>query len=558
MPHVKNRREPREVFLLALACAVLVFAVGADFSLVDAGLPHFLIDENDVVEPAVGVLAGQADQGVGAYEPLYSFLLASIYRVDASWSGQSIADYAIRVFFDPQRFYVLARALNIVIHIALAVVSFFLGRVVFGPRVALLALPLLLFPFADFLTDFTPRVDSLLALFAAVTLLAAIKAYDTDRLGWYLLTGVAFGLSLATKLMPALLMAPTLALTLVLIQVRRQRLSAEPGAEFKGKLGKLARGVVFSRETWAATAVGVGAWVIANPFLFLNLREYWWQISSRIAGEPFREFPKGYDLSRYFPDFGEFFVGGCVLGAVYVLGYVLVRRDARAAILWSYPAVFFLAFAFGSAREYWFVPVMYLSVLFLAKIVADIGAAIPGDRRVGRWVEAVAVIALLSVPAWNLAELVGAGDAGAAAYPALTSRRWIESNIPAGSKVLAFGYPSYFARIIDGRAQDQFKFGEYVFQRDPGMIRLFEQAHQAYLESGRPTYLVTHVGSKCINTAEVRNLLKAERFDWYVTHCDPTGLVSGDGPAMVFPRPNRRFSHPVWIIRAPRPVEPSP
>ncbi|CCE24409.1 glycosyltransferase family 39 protein [Methylotuvimicrobium alcaliphilum] len=555
-------RNPLTTMLVVFSIVIFFLSLILRLWLLDAWLPHYFIDENDVVEPSIVVFGGGIEPGGYGYGPLYSYLLALLHWVVSFFSRQSFVDYSINIFFDPTSYYILARTFNMTIHLATAGIVFYLAKLVFGWRTALVALPLLVFPFADLLTNYTVRVDSLLALLATATLLAAIKGYETEDLKWYLFAGVFFGLSVATKPLPAILILPTLALAHLLSQSRTLRSDESLKSNLHPKLlGKLVFKSLISKNLWYAGLAAFLAHTIANPYSLIKIKHFYWSQIRILSSEGGRGYGLGIDLTRYFGDLGVVFVIAGAASVFYILGYALVRRDARVAILLSYPVIYFLAFAFGSSREYWYIPIIFLIAVFLSKAIIDFADAFLNKDNMKSYFVFAALGAVLIQPVTILVSDAAFRQQGEQAHASLSSKKWIESHAPSGSRILIYGMAGYLPRVIDQRADVQAVFGEYFMYgrtKHQHYVDLYHVAHDTYLSMYQPTYLVTHINSNCLKDHDpkeddLRQALDKNHYDLLVTYCDVQGLVAHNGEPIFFPYKPRRGGFNLWIYESPAP-----
>ena len=117
------------------------------------------------------------------------------------------------IFFNPTRFYYIARFINSCLNILLAFFTYKIAKEYFNSKMALMSLFLAIFPFFDRLVSFKIRIDTLLAVWSILAVYFSLKIFETGKLKYYLLVALFFGLGLATKPLPALLILPTIFLS---------------------------------------------------------------------------------------------------------------------------------------------------------------------------------------------------------------------------------------------------------------------------------------------------------------------------------------------------------
>jgi 4-amino-4-deoxy-L-arabinose transferase-like glycosyltransferase len=119
------------------------------------------------------------------------------------------------------------KSLSLLLHTATALVVYSIGRYLYGNAVGLAsALVFMSLPIVGVLSLYS-TTDAPLHFFWALTLRAFVQARDSNRLGWWLATGVAAGLGLLSKYSMGLL-APGLAAALLAAPTQR-RLLLSPG-----------------------------------------------------------------------------------------------------------------------------------------------------------------------------------------------------------------------------------------------------------------------------------------------------------------------------------------
>src|SRR5215475_10895728 len=100
-PDPRGRRRRRLSLLLVGILVIVALRLLWDRSQCADGLPFYSIDENDVVEPAAGVLMGDWNHQFYTYGPLFTYLLSLVYAAGAALTGHSVHRFATDVFFDP-------------------------------------------------------------------------------------------------------------------------------------------------------------------------------------------------------------------------------------------------------------------------------------------------------------------------------------------------------------------------------------------------------------------------------------------------------------------------
>ncbi len=476
-------------------------------------LPVYAIDENDIVEFAVGFLGGDLDPHWYKYGSLYAYILAVVYFLQSLFSTASFAEFVEDIFFNPTRFYYTARLINTLINILIALFTYRLAKKFFTKQAALITLALAIFPFLDSLVNYTVRVDTLLALWTILVLYYLIKVQQEQGIKNYILAAVFWGLSLATKPLPALLLLPTVFLGHWLAveprssgfgqQNKSKRKSVEKAARVKNKsaLENFINAMI-NPAFYIFMITGLGISFIANPYSLINFNEYKMEQVKAVQSEGGRNFIAGWDISRFFTNLGYVFTLLAVAAVLYYLYKSIRQKNYMHLTLLSYPFIFWLAFAQGAAREYFYVPIIPILIIFMAQFLIEMSAKIsrssPESKRQHIIVLAGLLLILLQpgvallTKTWTLNR---AGDYRSG-HTALAGKKWIEENVSSNSKILLYGYYVNLPHLVAHNPQKQAQFGEYFMYyrwKNKFLTDHFLQAHLHYLKSGLPTYNLENI-----------------------------------------------------------------
>ncbi len=471
-------------------------------------LPVYSIDENDVVEFAAGFLGGDLDPHWYKYGPLYAYLLALVYALQSLFSAVPFAEFVEDIFFNPTRFYYTARLVNTLINILIALYTYRLTKKFFTEHVALLTLALAIFPFLDILVNYTVRVDTLLALWTILVLFYLVKVQQEQGIKNYLLAAVFWGLSLATKPLPALLLLPTAFLAHWLAtaprltgseqQNKSKRKSIEKTVKVKNKsaLDNFINALI-NPSFYIFLISGLAVSFAANPYSLINFNEYKMEQVRAVQSEGERNFIAGWDISRFFTLLGYVFTLLAVIVILYYLYKSIRQKNYLQLTLLSYPLIFWLAFARGAAREYFYVPVIPVLMIFMAQFLVEMSTNVfrpaPGSRRQHIIILAGLLLILLQPLTALLSRTWTLNKAGdyRSGHTALAGKKWIEENISFNSKILLYGYYVNLPHLVDPNPQKQAQFGEYFMYfrwKNKFLTDHFLQAHADYLKSKLPTY----------------------------------------------------------------------
>lgn len=472
-------------------------------------LPNYSIDENEIVEIAAGYLGGDLDQRFYAYGPLMSYLLAGVYLVMALFSPLTADQLVQQVFFDNTQLYYAARFLNGCLAIGTGWVVFIIIIRLWGRALAWFSLPLLMFPFLDIVVAFTVRVDTLLGLLYALTILFMVKAINEKIPRNLLLSAFFSGLAFVCKPLPALLLFPSLMAGFLFMEVRKRKDISSPQVEgtlsFRS-LGKLFSTYFFSllailkeRRIYFFVLVFIATVLLFFPHAFLN-----WggkdgfvaQQTGRIAFEGAKNSTPGWQIHRHLGVMGLVYVCTGIIGMVVGLIRAFWRNQYERIVVLMLPMVMLLAFSPFSARGYWYAPV----VSFFACGVVVVAEALFNRLKSGRiklFAGFVLLLLMLVEPVTGLArqtKVMIPNDVAAyeKVHTAFAAAKWITRNIPDSTAIGLYGYYVQMPRLVDrdiNRFGNVAEFYMYYKSKNKYFIRQFELAYGRYLsDSSNRTY----------------------------------------------------------------------
>lgn len=486
------------VILTAGACLRLTIAVrhSADPA----------IDENEVVEQAAAFLGPDLTHHFLKYGPLTMYVLSGIYRIAAWLHGQTNLEYASRVFFEGAEHYTIARIYTYGWLSVLALAAFIVLRRQLGNAPALLACTLLSFPFVEILLD-GARIDTPQAAFQGLALLALTEVVspsartggrESSRLGYWLAAGCCAGLAFASKPLPGLLIAPAFPVASWLaagqsVDGRARSLPARLGA------------AIASKGLWLAALACIVCGVAGDPAV-LDLRHFIQSQTNAVALHSGHATVARTAISVTFGKLQTPF-----LAAVAVSAAVLaLAREPRAAVIATFVIVYVSAFVGRANRLYFMVAPAAALCLFVGYGWAEL------SQRLARlsWPRS-AVLAPWARWAWvPLAVLVVQGPARGCwrhslrVSPTVEITRWIEANVPAGTRLFHLGRRPLGTYLMSTSEKVQASWGDH-FQYDRHRYRFFREAfHLAYanyVKSGKPRYAIEVHGQPIFPRSANRN-----------------------------------------------------
>jgi len=398
--------------------AVLFVAAGLRLHGLGYGLPAlFNADESYLVNVAVSFGRGSLNPGIFKYPTLWLYLLFGAYGVHfLLWSrlglAHTVREFGHKFIWDHSSFYFIARSLSAAASLAALLVVDQAARAVGERRVGLWAASLLAGSVWMVEAAHAAKADSLMFLLSAVAWLFALRYLRSGRPGELLACSAAAGLAASTQYTgaPAALLVP-------LAWALRPRAGKPPA------WGLLA----------CSLALLPAAFFLATPYALIDRAAFFRDLLDlgriNTAGEPYRA--RALVAAAGFA--GSVWVGG----PLFVAGAAALLRKDRplAALLLSVPLMnvvpMWLSDKGGNMR-YLFasMPAMALVAGYGVESLAGL-LRVPMASGLAR----AGILALLLAPGvfesalWTRALLLPDTRHDAS--------RWIEANIPPGTKVLA-------------------------------------------------------------------------------------------------------------------------
>lgn len=487
--------------LLILALSVFIISVIIRITQIPKGLPHYSIDENDIVEFALGYYGGDLNPHWFKYGPLYSYVLAALYWIISLFQGLNIHLFVENYFEDPSLFYQTSRSFNALIHTGLAFIAFYIGRTFFSVRVALIGFIVAVIPISDALTNYTTRVDSLLAVFMSLSLLFSLHlARDVNNMKWYILAGGMLGFAVATKPLQAVVMMPSIYAAYVVGQLYLSN-SQKPkkGTKKPGILSVFLHSVV-DRKLYILLLCAFATLFLGHPYLFLDFDAFWRDTFSAVTGDTQAPWPKGYELSRYQGSLGWVFVGAVALSLLYHWIACFKKLQPVLLVLLTYISVYWLVFAFIPARDYFYVVLVPAIAVLLAFSIIQAVQKVESTSLRTASLYGLTVL-LISLPIWfGVKQLVAQNDLGSRLqpHPLDAAEAWIDQNVESNEKILFYGYYTSLPKLLDFNPNEQAVYGDYfMYQRGNNeyWVERFSQFMQSVPSRDIKTYdLIYQIG----------------------------------------------------------------
>lgn len=419
---------------------ILVFSVLIRASGLNANLPNtYWHDENNSVEGALKLGTGNLKPMTLQHGMLLSIILAAEYGIYFA-AKLSIGAYhapmdLLREYItDPTVFYMISRATVAFFGIASVLVLYLAGLALYkrsSAAVASLLFSVSLLPVV--MSKWTK--DDLLATFLLLLgFLASLRIYprtDVRPAGlkrYYLLSGFFVGLGTAAKLNVAF------------------------GAAF------ILTAHIFAQMDRPGTRRGVSiiSWFI-HPYLLLSAAA---ALLGFIAGNPYVAIDPGFFVGAvtslsdqmfdphkatfllYFTDHLRDALGGRLIEIVMLASciYSIFRRGRKELLMLSFPVVLYLFYMRYPGFAHYMIPALPFLLLVTASFLMKLYDRF--DRFLPRAIIVTLIVLAVAGPIGNILRynmLVSCPDTRTIA------RKWIEENLPSGTRVLSEGYISTFA-----------------------------------------------------------------------------------------------------------------
>ena len=442
--------------LLVGAPLALILALGLGLRLagITHGQPFIAADEWIVGKGAMHVLTARTWNVTYYYYPtLLTYLLvpiAALLHVVGNVPLTQSSPFLDRAEALPSEFpiFLAGRLLVAVLGLATVLVSFESARRLVGARAALVAAAVVAFSGVLVLNSEYLVTDVPSALMAALTLLAAIIAWQRRSLRWVLSSALLAGLAASTKYNVGLVVVVAVMAWASLVPWRQ--LAAGWTAPAAGRLGRLLRALEWRTAVLIPVLAFVGL-VVATPAVILApglVRDYLQLQASayQIDSAPLLLPSLGYNL-QYLWDTGL----GPVASVLVLIGLVrfVVRHRA--------PELFILVFGLAylvlmSAPPLHFsrnlAPLIPFAAIAAAEaarfLVQAVRAAVPevsGGTTRSRSLATGAAVAVIVVALLNpFGRGVAATSELAKTDTRVLAYDWLEANVPAGAAIARDGY----------------------------------------------------------------------------------------------------------------------
>ena len=509
-------------FFFYFALVVLVLSFIPRFYDTLKFLPHYHVDEDDIVQYPIGFYKGNFDHSFYSYGPFYYYILYVIYAIVSFFYEGGVEEFFQKVFFNNTPFYYMARVVNSLICIGLGLVMYKIARRIFSLEIAMFSLPFLMFPIVDQLFNFQPKPDMLLGLFALLSLLFFIRNFEKPSWQNYALCGLFLGLGVSAKPLPSILILPSVALGHLFLHIaqierpkkrkkkklvkskQKKKVTVTKTSVSKKNYGSIVGAAILKAfkdyKIYLLLAVSVMTVVISFPYLIKNwdafIKEQIFRIENQ--GAMLSSGTKGYRIDQFIIFFGYAFWVSSILGLGLILYNGIKKKQYAALTILSYFAVFFLVFSRDASRFYWYAPIIPIMVLAGGYFIHEF--TVLGSSRFGFQKKQVAILIglcllVLAQPTYKLIARSASMNQGghySEIHTSLAAHEWIHNNIPAGEAIGLYGYYTNLPGLVDRDINEQASIGEYFWYgkgNNKDYVDLYVKAYSSYVaNSENKTY----------------------------------------------------------------------
>jgi hypothetical protein len=480
-------RRPTGHELIAYGLLLAILASGLYLRLRNNGygLPYvYNYDEaQHFTNKAVTMINGDLDPGYYQNPSAFTYLVFVMLKVLYGVVGLELTEGSVRRQFtqDPTEIWELARGLAAVLAMAGVVATFWVGKRIWGLRVAVVAAAILTFAFLPVVYSRIALTDTGTFLPVVLCVYFTLRAWEDGQRRHYVLAGVFAGLAVGFKYTAGLVLVPLIVAALV--RLWRQR---EPDRPWYRTPWHRRPEVISLVLTGVATTV---AFAITTPFFFVKPVSALYQLKQQAeaAGESAKlgqsqEGGFSYYVKSLTWGFGWAAIVASVAGAV-----IEIRRNRwRGILLALFPIVLFLYLA-TQTRYFgrWLLPMYPVLALLAAVALVQIASAIRARPVVQGLVLTALVAGLMAqsvVADIRSSEVLGKEDTRQIA------RDWLERTQPEEIRiVIEPGVPDNFYRVQGSRnRQRQFVRGFIRDVRRRAVLDAPEGADTTYAASLTP------------------------------------------------------------------------
>ncbi|MFH1502397.1 MAG: glycosyltransferase family 39 protein [Candidatus Eisenbacteria bacterium] len=423
-------RRSTEILILVV---ILAAAAWLRFRGLDWGLPQpYHPDEGSILFHSLAF-------GTGDLNPHWfrwpSFLMYVMFGVYGGYYllGRLVGTFGAPVdllrgyLTDLSPFWLMGRWVSALAGVATVWVTYRIGRRAFDAFVGLVAALFMAVVYLHVRDSHYATPDVVTTFLAALSLLAAVRALDSGRVGDLVLSGFLAGLAASTKYPGVLAAAGTLAAYIHLATSRKVPVSS----------------------LFAAAGACAAGFVVGTPYSVLSYQEFARDVTTQLTMVSTTGVE--HAATSFAAGLREVFAGSVGRGVGYpilalaVLGVFLRRgrvaesAGRRISVVAAYAAaVFAVMIAITVKRSTYLTPALPAMALLAAAGVEGLGGLLARPLKAPRHVLAVTLAVLVALVA--VIPSVRFGTALAAEDTRTQAARWIEANVPPGAVVAVEDY----------------------------------------------------------------------------------------------------------------------
>jgi 4-amino-4-deoxy-L-arabinose transferase-like glycosyltransferase len=400
---------PEVTAAIAIGVGMLLRLVGIGYGLPFAYLP----DELFLVGPALRMVAS------GDLNPrFWDYPTFQIYSLMVLYALRDLVARVIPQAAAPGSELLIGRLLNVVYGTTTLLVTYQVGRRLFGAWAGAAAAALLATSYLHNVASHTLKVDAPATFFAALTLAASVALVARPSWAIYAAAGAAVGLATAGKY-------PAATVCVVVV-------TAHAVAWRREALVRLPRLVL-------AGVCSIGVFLLTSPYLIVDSGTFTRELDVSVVqwAATGHEGSEGNVVVTYL---GWLFAGPeapMAWLAALAVGLGAWRRDWRVGLVAVFPLVFLVELAGWAIRfQTYLLPILPFVAVLGGHGVVQVWRLASRDRaRSVAWVVLLTLgLGYQLIGAARYSQLLTAEDART------TALRWIEANVPPGSRLVREGY----------------------------------------------------------------------------------------------------------------------
>ena len=424
----------------------VILAVGFGLRLlgIDFGLPNTGCrpDEGVLVRKALAAAGGDLNPGFFHYPSFHIYTLAGLFGAcyAAGWVAGFFStpqDFLLQYFIDPSGLYLAGRILGALLGTASIYLVYLVGRQAGGVRAGLAGAAFLSVCFLHVRDSHYLTVDVPAAFYLLLAAVLLLRFLRTGGAGWLAASALFSGIAVSTKYNAAIVIAVFAGYLCARGLAQHRRSAPSPGDS--GPAVSLRHAAVFAAVTAAAAALG-------TPYAILDFNSFAADVLSE--REHFAS-GHGLDLGRGWTYHAAATLPaalGWPLYAAALAGCIVLLRAGGAPAMLVVAMVFYYAVA-GAGKTVFFRYMLPLAPFLCVAAACGLERLFAVVRMRALW--RTAVVLLVAAP--SLYASARLGILLQRTDTRLLAAEWIETHVPAGSRIAMVGSGFGYPRLHPGR-----------------------------------------------------------------------------------------------------------